>query len=338
MTTSELGWINYRVRPIEPRDSAAYAQLVATNTTDRPIRFQERLKADLRPQIAARPTSQIVVAETPDGQVVGSGTCDIGPIWFEGQPIVAAHLHSMLVHPAFRQRGVATAITQWRISWARRHYGVGLLIYAEIPQDSIASFRNALKWATDFGQPRDSGFVSTVRQAPLLPANLIVREAMKADYPAIVGGLNQFNKSVNFTRFVAETDPMEGNANQMVIEEDGQIVAGAVMSVPGTEPSAPSPSFLKTVLAYLMGIEASYNKSRSARVERFWFQPDKSTAAYQLIEYLRYWAHAQVRTLYMTVSNPKAWSALRAFHWQMDSSYSVAYFRPHQLRRFQDSL
>src|SRR5215467_16056059 len=193
MSTTELGWVNYRLRPIEPRDSDAYARLVAINTADRPFSIRETLRADLHEQITAQQAGKVVVAEAPDGTVVGTGSCDIGPVWFEGRPVVAAHLQNTLIHPAFQERGVTTALTQWRISWARRHYGVSLLVFAEIGQDSIYSFKNALKWATDLGQPRESGFLSTSREAVPTPPHLTIREATPADYPAITAGINQFN-------------------------------------------------------------------------------------------------------------------------------------------------
>src|SRR5947209_2345897 len=116
--------INYRLRPMEPRDSAAYKTLMATSPETGLITIQVIFKEDPYEMLMQRRIGQIVVvAEAPDGTVVGSGAADARPIWFEKQAVQAVHLHSLLVHPNWRQRGVATALVQWRINWAREHYG-----------------------------------------------------------------------------------------------------------------------------------------------------------------------------------------------------------------------
>src|SRR5664279_2661453 len=164
-------WVNYQLRPMEPRDGAAYTELMASSPEQGLIAIQVIFKLDPYEMLMQRRIGQIVVvAEAPDGQVVGAGAADWRPIWFEKQAIEAVHLHSLFVHPQYRQRGVATALVQWRIRWAREHYGEDILIFAEIQQNNVASFKNASKWATGFAQPRESGFLRVhSRPLPTLP-------------------------------------------------------------------------------------------------------------------------------------------------------------------------
>src|SRR5579885_543100 len=115
--------IDYHLRPMEPRAREAYRQLMASSPETGLITIQVIFKEDPYEMLMQRRIGQIVVvAEAPDRTVVGTGAADARPIWFEGQAIQAVHLHSLLVHPNFRQHGVATALVQWRIKWAREHY------------------------------------------------------------------------------------------------------------------------------------------------------------------------------------------------------------------------
>src|SRR5436305_12204867 len=119
-----LNRIDYNLRPMEPRDSEAYRQLMASSPETGLITIQVIFKEDPYEMLMQRRIGQIVVvAEAPDGTVVGSGAADARPIWFEKQAIQAVHLHSLLVHPNLRQRGVATSLVQCRMNWARYHCG-----------------------------------------------------------------------------------------------------------------------------------------------------------------------------------------------------------------------
>src|SRR5258708_1171824 len=180
----------------------------------------------------------VVVAETPEGRVVGSGAADARPVWFEKQSVQAVHLHSLLVSPDYRQRGVATALAQWRIQWAREHYGPNVLVFAEIQQNNLASFKNASKWATGFSTPREPGFIRIHPRAARPEPDTVVREATEADYPAIVAGLNAYNRDVNFTRYITRDrlnrnlEPIHGQIfrRRFVVVQNGEVVGGAVLS------------------------------------------------------------------------------------------------------------
>jgi GNAT superfamily N-acetyltransferase len=340
---SEKDWINYRLRPLEPRDSKAYAELMASSPETGMITVQVIFKEDAYEMLMQRRIGQVVVvAESPEGKVVGTGAADARPIWFEGQAIQAVHLHSLLVHPDFRQHGVAKALVQWRIKWAKEHYGDDVLIFAEIQQRDIASFRNASKWATGFGQPRESGFLRVRQNAPRPLPGVTIREVEESDYPEIVAGLNEFNHDVNFTRYVTidrlhrNLEPIHGNVfrHRFVVLKDNHIVGGAVLSAhdPSVETRLIRAPLINRIVARLSGMIYDENLINGGEIDGIWFKSGYADIAHHLVENLRFRAAANTSALNFTVVNPKAWEALQLSRWQPHTILSVAYLRPPKLK------
>lgn len=343
--TPAAGWIDYRLREMELRDSAAYRELMANSPDTGMITIQVIFIEDPYEMLMKRRIGQVVVvAETPDGKVVGTGACDARPIWFEGQPIQAVHLHSLLVHPAYRQHGVATALTQWRIKWAREHYGENVMIFGEIQQDNLASFRAAAKWATGFGTPRESGFLPVYQRPPRPLPGVVVREAVEEDYPSIAAGLNDYNHDVNFTRYVTvdrlhrNLEPIHGQVfrHRFVVLENDQLVGGAVLSShdPSVETRIIRATRFRKLIARLSGMIQTDNIFNGGEVDGIWFKGGHADAAHSLIESLRYRARADTDGVNFTISNPKSFEAVRVSHWMPHTIYSVAYLRPPQLQPY----
>ncbi|HVO43346.1 MAG TPA: GNAT family N-acetyltransferase [Aggregatilineales bacterium] len=335
-------WINYHLREMEPRDSAAYTQLMASSPDTGLITIQVMFKMDPYEMLMQRRIGQaVVVAETPDGRVVGTGAADARPIWFEGHPVQAVHMHSLLVAPDFRQHGVATALVQWRIQWAREHYGENVLIFAEIQQSNLASFRNAAKWATGFGTQRESGFLRTYPRTPKPIPGVEIREAHEEDYPVIAGGLNDFNHDVNFTRFATvdrlhrNLEPIHGQIfrHRYVVTRHSEIVGGAVLSAhdPSIETRIIKAPFLNRVIARVSGMIQTDNVIDGGEVDGIWFKPGHADDTHYLIAQLRHRAWPETRALNFTLVNPKAWEAVQVNHWMPHTILSVAYLRPPQL-------
>src|SRR5450432_3004462 len=339
--------INYNLRPMEPRDSAAYRQLMANSPETGLITIQVVFKEDPYEMLMQRRIGQIVVvAETPEGRVVGSGAADARPVWFENQSVQAVHLHSLLVAPEYRQRGVATALVQWRIEWAREQYGPNVLIFAEIQQNNLAAFKNASKWATGFSTPRESGFLRVYRRAPRSLPDTEVREATEADGPAIVAGLRDYNRDVNFTRYVTldrihrNLEPIHGQTfrRRFVVVQGGEVVGGAVLSNhdPSVETRIIRAPLLNRLVARLSGMIHTDDVIHGGELDGIWFKAGCSDAAHYLVEYLRFLAYPAAHALNLTISNPKSWEATRISHWQPHTILSVAYRRPPELLPYKD--
>ena len=340
--------IDYKLRPMESRDSAAYTQLMADSPDTGLITVQVIFKEDPHEMLMKRRIGQIVVvAETPDGKVVGSGAADARPVFFKKQPVQAVHLHNLLVAPEYRQRGVATALAQWRIKWARENYGENVLIFAEIQQNNIASFRNASKWATGFSTQRESGFLPVFHNPPKPMPGIEVREAVEADYPTIVEGLNNFNRDVDFTRYVTSDrlhrnlEPIHGQVfrHRYVVLENGQIVGGAVLSAhdPSVETRMIRAPFFNKLIARISGMIQTADVINGGEVDGIWFKAGHAQATHYLIHQLRYKAYPEARALNFTMANPKVWEALQVNHWMPHTILSVAYLQPPTLIPYVES-
>jgi GNAT superfamily N-acetyltransferase len=342
---------DWQPRPMEKKDDADYKELLVSEPNEGWINIEVKLRADQSPYelLTQRRVQQVYVVEVPPGfpdagKVVGVGAADPRNIWFDGQPVKAAHMHNLLVHPEWRHKGVATALIQARINWARETISPNVTIFAELDQNDKAAFNAAAKWATDFTQPRESGFLLAREKAPENPDGYVVHEAREEDYPAIVAGLNTFNHDVDFTR-VVDSDrlhrnlaPINGRVfrHRYVVEHKGEIVGGAVLTEtdPSVESHVISGRPFNVLVARLTGMIDKGGEVHYGEVDGIWFKPGAEDAAHYLIQTLLHEAKLNKNTtdaLNFTVINPKVWEAVQLPRWQPHSIRCVAYLRPPQL-------
>jgi GNAT superfamily N-acetyltransferase len=346
--TLHIPWV---IRPMEQRDDAAYRELIQLEPDQGWINISIHYKEAQSPWelLTQRREQSVFVAEVPQGQldagrVVGVGVCDPRRVWFEGVPVQAVHLHNLLVHPDFRHRGIATALIQQRIRYARQKYGANVLLFAEIYQDDPASFRATAMWATDFSQPRESGFLLARSRPPENKGGYTVREALETEYTLIAEGLNGFNHDVNFTR-VVDTERLRRNLSPLngrifrhryVVLEAGQIVGGAVLTEhdPSIETRVIRGRPLNQLIARLSGMIDEGGEVRYGEVDGIWFKPGHQNAEKYLIDTLLYKAkedRATADALNFQVINPRVWEAVQLPRWQPHTLMCVAYLRPPEI-------
>jgi len=92
---------------------------------------------------ALKPELEWVVAEAEDG-LIGAGQVIFSETEVEGELYRCACLASLMVHPAQRRRGVARALTRWRLDRA----GSDAVVVAAIQTGNEGSLANARGWAT----------------------------------------------------------------------------------------------------------------------------------------------------------------------------------------------
>ncbi len=348
-----IPWIT---RHMTKEDDAAYKELLHDSPELGMISIEISYNANQSPFeiLTRRQGQQVFVAEVPPGmddagKVIGSGACDPRLIWFEGQKIKAVHLHSLLVHPTYRHRGIATTLVQARIDWAREQYGENVMIFAELQQDSMAAFKNAAKWATDFTQPRETGFLLARSTEPSNSGHWTVREAREADYDAIIKGLNDFNHDVDFTRVAdygrlhRNLEPIAGRTfrHRYVVLQGDEIVGGAVLSEhdPTLVTRVIKAPALNITIAKLSGMIHSEGEIRGGEVDGIWFKHGHADATHYLVQHLLHAAKSETTdALNFTIINPKAWEAVQLSRWQPHTIQCVAYMRPAKLEPFQEPV
>jgi GNAT superfamily N-acetyltransferase len=98
---------------------------------------------------ALKPELEWVVAEAESGGLIGAAQVTLGETEVEGERHEYAGLSSLMVHPDHRRRGVAAALTRWRLDRA----GPDAVVAAAIQAGNVSSVANARGWATQiFGR------------------------------------------------------------------------------------------------------------------------------------------------------------------------------------------
>jgi GNAT superfamily N-acetyltransferase len=136
--------VTYTLREARTDDYESLAALAAASADTGRIRVALRYRQNPVDALAAlKPDVQWVVAEGEDG-LIGCGQLIPYEAEIEDEPRSCAVLGNLMVHPAHRRRGVATALTQWRLERA----GPDTVVVAGIQSGNEGSLANARKWAT----------------------------------------------------------------------------------------------------------------------------------------------------------------------------------------------
>ncbi len=103
-----------------PADGPALATLYENSPDTGRVTFNARFNIDAyQAMIALRGDVVGVVAETAsfDG-LVGASLVNFGQCYFEDHVRPSALLSSLTVHPAYRRRGIASRLAEWRVHHA----------------------------------------------------------------------------------------------------------------------------------------------------------------------------------------------------------------------------
>ena len=142
--------IDINLRRLESTDGKALAELFSFSPDGGQFAISPRYQIDpYQALIELAPDSAGIVAERTDtGEIVGVGLVQIGDRFLAGP---CAALHSLTVHPSYRQQGIATRLAQWRIAYAREQMGEGGLFWP-LSKKGIAGrwplLRSGVQYAT----------------------------------------------------------------------------------------------------------------------------------------------------------------------------------------------
>lgn len=295
--------LTFWLRQLMPQDSAAYGTLI-TNSPDTGA-IHAALHFEIDPYTAvmsAHPNSVGVVAETSEHDgFIGSGLLRFGQCQWQGTVRPYGLLNTLVVHPDFRRRGVASGLAKWREEYASQRFGEEGVTFAMIQKNNIASELTAKKWYKQFIPDRLMIVPMKLSAAP--PTKMeefIVRPIEPTEFVAVAEKQNQFYKDYNLyppetgeslARWCAET-PFETAFHHyfVVTDRSNTILAGlgltensrlrkvVITHVPKTLEIADK--FLKVFPADRIMRELS--------LSRIWFAPTQRKAAQYLFETVRW--------------------------------------------------
>lgn len=289
-----------RIRAVDAQDSPALARLAAASSDGGRIAFAPRHHV---PVVEAARAKHLdvdgVVAETPDGTVVGAGWVSFERCHLGTEVGEVALLHSLAVNPEHRRQGIAAALTRWRLHRAAERKAV---VVAAIQAGNAASEANARSWST---QTLGTLVVtpSPIRGSPPRPgagAGVSVRRAQSSELGELSERIESFSAEHVLSPAVDEHtlarwldirvagQPL--NHYFVAVDDTGRLLAGL-----GIEEEARLSSLevvrmpvALRVAARLLKVVPADRRMRNLVVRMPWFVPGQGAAARYLWEYLRW--------------------------------------------------
>jgi predicted N-acetyltransferase YhbS len=145
MTRDQPSW---RLREATDADSDGLASLAEAAADAGRVSFAVR---HVVPVMTAarlrRPGFRCAVVTDDHETVVGAGWVSFSRGKVKAETRSVALLHSLAVHPHWRRRGIATALTRWRLAAVEQHDPTSIIV-AAIQAGNSGSEANARSWAT----------------------------------------------------------------------------------------------------------------------------------------------------------------------------------------------
>ncbi|MBA3717825.1 MAG: GNAT family N-acetyltransferase [Actinobacteria bacterium] len=285
---------DYVLRPAREGDGEALTALAAASADTGSVQLAVRyLRDPFEAWRTLHPDSEWVLAETKDGLVVGGAIVVFGEAEIEGEIRRCARLNNLMVHADYRRRGIATALTEWRLERA----GPDAVIAAGIQTGNEGSFANARKWATQiFGTLVLPGFRVGRHGAP---RGLEIREPREdSEWEEAAAGLDAFESGWNL-RIPETASSLRGRAGrapfgervqrQLLALEGGRVVGGCEL-FEGARLQSIVVEHVPPVLRALnlmVRLLPREGVLRTASVSRLWHAPERADVGRALWAYGR---------------------------------------------------
>lgn len=295
--------LTFSLRQLGPQDGPAYAAVLAASPDTGSIGSAVRFEIDPYQALMSLHWDTVgVVAETPgvDG-FVGSGLIRFGQCQWEGEVRSSALLNTLVVHPDYRRRGLASQLAKWREVFARQRIGEGGVVWAIIQRNNTGSERTARKWAPQFLGSRLSVVPLRMRSVPpRCSRNFDVRPALPEDLDTVAEQLNRYYRDYNLyspetkSSLVAWLDEAPFNSPfrhyRIVTDKAGSLLAGMGLSE-NCRLRTTLITHLHLVLRVLnmvFNVVPTNGELREIALSRLWYAPGQLKAAQHLLETMRW--------------------------------------------------
>jgi GNAT superfamily N-acetyltransferase len=341
----------FRLRELAPDDGPAVGRLFDASPDSGMIRFRPLFQVD--PYVALTyEGEQVGVVVERDGSsgppgLAGLGLVEFGDVVLRGRQTRYALLHSLVVHPDVRRRGIARSIIDWRLDQARAALGEHAVIAATIQKSNAGSFAAAAKWATQFSAPISSVAMGLPSSAPAAPKDgWQVRPASTQDLEAYTAGYSTFHAEFDLwpPSEVASLEewlrltPLPGartNELSIVTDARGDLLAG----IGSTEVRRFSilrverlPMSMRLLDAIVHVIPRG-GTMEMVRLGKMWFRPGAEAAARHLFASVRWEARQRGNVVIASYDERGPFAGIvRPPRWLPRTSFSIALRAPHELR------
>ena len=290
------------LRRMQPTDSAAFTKLMqdSPDTGRMSVSAQYQLDAYKVISFGYNDTVGIVAGVDEYDGIVGAGLVSFDKCTFVGEEREYALLHSLIVHPNYRCRGIAAELAQWRLHYALEKLGERGLIVASIQHGNNGSIATAQKWCQQWLGPI-KGCMIRMRTNPPSPVDsVIVRPAQLNEFEEIAYQQNRFYQNYNFykpetastlTTWLSTT-PFDSPLHHYLVAVDlhGNILAGLSLAEQFKLVAMQiehMPAFARFLNKFLAVVPPD-GSLRQLNISRLWYAPDKLSVARYLWETIRW--------------------------------------------------
>ncbi|MCO8278043.1 GNAT family N-acetyltransferase [Actinoplanes sp. TRM 88003] len=240
-----------------------------------------------------------IIVRDPDSDVmIGAGKMSIGECWFAGEWRPYAFVHSAIVHPSYRRRGIASRLAKFVTQLAENEAGKGVVTVAHIQTGNKASEAANRHWASENAGRITLMMVPMLTSPPKRRPEIEIRPANEDDLDQIAEALlkRRWSFSIRWSpeklRRWLSTSPSSQPINHYVVATDsrGRLLAGIGLREEGLVQSYvvehPSPSF--RLVNHFFRVLPADGRLRNVITDKFWYADGHRDAARGLWETIRW--------------------------------------------------